>query len=97
MNQRPLPASSLQQAETILNAAQTGSLRAIVERQILAVLRDQRFFSVGALNQAIVPLLNQINDRAFAGDRHVLDRQAEGGQLVAERDGSQYNGMIAGL
>jgi len=37
----------------------------IAERQILAVLRDQRFFSVGALNQAIVPLLARINQRSF--------------------------------
>ena len=29
----------------------------IAERQILAALRDQRFFSVGELNQAIIPLL----------------------------------------
>ena len=37
----------------------------IAQRQILAVLRDQRFFSVGTLNQAIVPLLAQINNRPF--------------------------------
>ena len=37
----------------------------IAERQILAVLRDQRFFAVGALNQAMAPLLAQINDRPF--------------------------------
>jgi transposase len=37
----------------------------IAERQILAVLRDQRFFTVGALNRAMVPLLAQINDRPF--------------------------------
>lgn len=37
----------------------------IAERQILAVLRDRRFFSVGALNQAMVPLLEQINERPF--------------------------------
>jgi len=35
----------------------------IAERQILAVLRDQRFFSVGALNQAIVPLLTKLNEQ----------------------------------
>lgn len=37
----------------------------ISERQILAVLRDQRFFSVGALNQAIGPLLAKLNDQPF--------------------------------
>jgi transposase len=37
----------------------------IAERQILAVLRDQRFFTVGALNQAMAPLLTQINERPF--------------------------------
>jgi transposase len=37
----------------------------IAERQILAVLRDQRFFTVGALNQAIVPLMAQLNERPF--------------------------------
>lgn len=37
----------------------------IVERQILAVLRHQRFFSVAALNQAITPLLAQLNAQPF--------------------------------
>lgn len=37
----------------------------IAERQILAVLRDQRFFSVGQLNQAIAPLLAKLNDQPF--------------------------------
>ncbi len=37
----------------------------IAERWILARLRDQRFFSVGALNQAILPLLAELNDRPF--------------------------------
>jgi transposase len=37
----------------------------ISERQILAVLRDQRFFSVGALNQAISPLLAKLNEQPF--------------------------------
>jgi transposase len=37
----------------------------ISERQILAVLRDQRFFSVGALNQAIAPLLAKLNEQPF--------------------------------
>jgi len=37
----------------------------IAERQILAVLRDRRFFSVGELNQAIRPLLDQLNNQPF--------------------------------
>jgi transposase len=37
----------------------------IAQRQILAVLRDQRFFSVGELNRAIAPLLSKLNDRPF--------------------------------
>jgi transposase len=37
----------------------------IAERQILAVIRDQRFFSVGELNQAIRPLLDKLNAQPF--------------------------------
>ena len=37
----------------------------IAERHILAALRDQRFFSVGELNQAISPLLSKLNDKPF--------------------------------
>ena len=37
----------------------------IAERQILAVLRDCRFFSVGALNEAIAPLLAKLNEQPF--------------------------------
>ncbi len=37
----------------------------IVERQILAPLRDQRFFSVAELNQALRPRLDQLNAQAF--------------------------------
>jgi len=37
----------------------------IAERHILAALRDQRFFSIGELNQAIVPLLVKLNDKPF--------------------------------
>lgn len=37
----------------------------IVERQILAPLRDQRFFSVAELNRAIGPLLEQLNEKPF--------------------------------
>lgn len=37
----------------------------IAQRQILAALRDQRFFSVAQLNQAIKPLLDKLNDQPF--------------------------------
>jgi transposase len=37
----------------------------IAERQILAPLRDQRFFSVAELNQAIRPLLDKLNAQEF--------------------------------
>jgi transposase len=37
----------------------------IAERQILAVLRDQRFFSVGELNAAMAPLLAKLNTKPF--------------------------------
>jgi transposase len=37
----------------------------IAERQILAALRDQRFFHVGELNVAIRPLLTRLNDQPF--------------------------------
>ena len=37
----------------------------IAEREILAVLRDQRFFNLGELNRAIAPLLTQLNERPF--------------------------------
>jgi transposase len=37
----------------------------IAERQILAALRDQRFFHVGQLNAAIRPLLAQLNAQPF--------------------------------
>jgi len=37
----------------------------IAERQILAVLRDQRFFNVGELNRAMGPLLSQLNAQPF--------------------------------
>jgi transposase len=45
----------------------------IAERQILAALRDQRFFNVGQLNAAIRPLLAQLNEQPFqklAGSRN---------------------------
>jgi transposase len=37
----------------------------ISERHILAALRDQRFFSIAELNQAISPLLAKLNDKPF--------------------------------
>jgi transposase len=37
----------------------------IAQRHILAALRDQRFFSVAELNQAIVPLLAKLNAKPF--------------------------------
>ena len=37
----------------------------IAERHILAALRDQQFFSVGALNEAIIPLLARLNAKPF--------------------------------
>jgi len=37
----------------------------IAQRHILAALRDRRFFSVSELNAAIVPLLAEVNGKAF--------------------------------
>src|SRR5829696_10129318 len=37
----------------------------VVERWILAALRKQTFFSLGAVNQAIAELLSKLNDRPF--------------------------------
>jgi transposase len=37
----------------------------IAERQILAALRDQTFFNVGGLNEAITPLLAKLNAQPF--------------------------------
>lgn len=37
----------------------------IAQRQILAALRDQRFFSVVELNEAMAPLLAKLNAKAF--------------------------------
>jgi transposase len=37
----------------------------IAERQILAALRDQRFFNVSELNTAIRPLLTKLNEQPF--------------------------------
>jgi len=57
----------------------------IAERRILAVLRDQRFFSVGALNQAIVPLLTKLNEQPFQkleGSRNSWFEALEKSQLL---------------
>jgi transposase len=57
----------------------------IAERQILAALRDQRFFTIGELNQAIVPLLNNINTKPFQkleGSRQQFFQEQEKSQLL---------------
>ena len=57
----------------------------ISQRQILAVLRDQRFFSVGALNQAIAPLLAHLNEQPFQkleGSRNSWFEAHEKAQLL---------------
>ena len=57
----------------------------IAERQILAVLRDQRFFSVGELNQAIRPLLDKLNAQPFQkleGSRNSLFDTQEKDKLL---------------
>jgi transposase len=57
----------------------------LAERQILAALRDQRFFSVAELNQAIVPLLTKINAQPFQkleGSRNSWFEAYEKSQLL---------------
>lgn len=57
----------------------------IAERQILAALRDQRFFSVGELNAAIGPLLTKLNDQPFQkleGSRNSWFETLERSQLL---------------
>lgn len=57
----------------------------IAERQILAALRDQRFFSIGELNQAIAPRLARINTQPFQkleGSREQYFQQIEKSQLL---------------
>jgi transposase len=57
----------------------------IAERQILAALRDQRFFSVGELNAAIRPLLTQLNSQPFQkleGSRDSWFETLEKGRLL---------------
>ena len=46
----------------------------IAERQILAVLRDQRFFSVGELNLAITPLARQTQRPALSEARRLAQQ-----------------------
>ena len=57
----------------------------IAERQILAALRDQRFFSVGELNAAIGPLLAKLNAQPFQkleGSRNSWFETLEKDQLL---------------
>ena len=57
----------------------------IAERQILAALRDQRFFNVGELNAAIRPLLTKLNEQPFQkldGSRNSWFETLEKGQLL---------------
>ena len=57
----------------------------IAERQILAALRDQRFFSLGELNQAIAGRLAQLNDQPFQkleGSRNSWFETVEKAQLL---------------
>lgn len=57
----------------------------IAERQILAALRDQRFFSIAELNQAIAGLLAKLNDKPFQkleGSRNSLFETEERAQLL---------------
>jgi transposase len=57
----------------------------IAERQILAALRDQRFFTVAELNAAIKPLLSKLNEQPFQkleGSRNSWFETLEKGQLL---------------
>lgn len=57
----------------------------IAERQILAVLRDQRFFSIAELNEAIAPQLARLNAQPFqklAGSRDQHFLELEKGRLL---------------
>jgi transposase len=57
----------------------------IAQRQILAALRDQRFFSVPELNQAIDPLLAKLNNQLFQkleGSRNSLFEGQDKAQLL---------------
>lgn len=58
----------------------------IAERRILAALRDQRFFTVEELNQALNPLLARINAQPFQklpGSRDQWFEEHEKSQLLA--------------
>ncbi|MFN2275207.1 MAG: IS21 family transposase [Anaerolineales bacterium] len=57
----------------------------IAERRLLAPLRDRRFFSVAELNQALRPLLEQLNAQPFQkleGSRNRWFESQEKGQLL---------------
>lgn len=57
----------------------------IAERQLLAPLRDQRFFSVAELNQALRPLLEKLNAQPFQkleGSRNSWFESQEKSQLL---------------
>jgi transposase len=57
----------------------------IAERDILAALRDQRFFSVGELNQAITQLVAKLNDKPFQkleGTRNTWFEEGEKAKLL---------------
>ena len=57
----------------------------IAERQILAALRDARFFNVGELNQALAPLLAKLNEQPFQkleGSRNSWFETLERSQLL---------------
>ena len=57
----------------------------IAERQLLAVLRDQRFFDVAGLNQALAPLLTKLNEQPFQkleGSRSIWFDTLERRQLL---------------
>jgi len=57
----------------------------IAQRQILAALRDQRFFTVAELNAAIRPLLTKLNAQPFQkldGSRNSWFETLEQGQLL---------------
>ena len=67
------------------NKAKVEGAVLIAERQILAVLRDQRFFHVGQLNAAIVPLLAKLNEQPFQkleGSRNSLFETLEKDRLL---------------
>jgi len=57
----------------------------ISQRQILAALRDQCFFGIGELNEAIAPLIAKLNDKPFQkleGSRNSWFEAYEKAQLL---------------